>query len=291
MLLQLAAAAGARICRGTALVDLRRGARDTWLLRVRDAAGERDIGARIVVGADGVRSRVARALRVDRSTFLPRVGLTYHIPEASPGEEHREPTEGRMVVLRGAYCGLAPVTRDRVNVGIVLAAGHRRAELAARGARATASAVLREAGVASSPDPLDAIAGIAPIAQRVSRRAGPGWLLVGDAAGFLDPFTGEGLHRALVSARLGAEAVDGALAGRSAAPGDYDAAMDRRFRSKDLVSWVVQLFVSRPALFEYAAQRLARRSAVRHRMGLLMGDLVPASGAFDPRFLGALLVP
>ena len=36
----------------------------------------------------------------------------------------------------------------------------------------------------------------------------PRWLLVGDAAGFLDPFTGEGLHRALVSTELAAAAIE-----------------------------------------------------------------------------------
>jgi hypothetical protein len=36
---------------------------------------------------------------------------------------------------------------------------------------------------------------------------------------------------------------------------------------------------------------LAARSAVRETMGLVMGDLVPASRGLDPRFLGALLAP
>jgi flavin-dependent dehydrogenase len=196
-----------------------------------------------------------------------------------------------MVVLRGAYCGLAPVPGGRVNVGIVLAGDDRRGRLREAGVRAMVDAVLRETGSEEAPAPLEPIAGVAPIAHRVARRAGSDWLLVGDAAGFLDPFTGEGLHRALVSARLGASAVERALNGERYALEGYDATMRRRFRSKDLVSWVVQLFVSQPALFNYAAEHLGRRSRVRDRMGLLMGDLVPASGAFDPRFLTALLVP
>ena len=67
--------------------------------------------------------------------------------------------------------------------------------------------------------------------------------------------------------------------------------MRRRFRAKDLLSWVVQLFVSQPALLDYAARRLANRPGPRSRMGLVMGDLVPASQAFDPRFLAALIAP
>ena len=128
----------------------------------------------------------------------------------------------------------------------------------------------------------------------MTRRAGAGWFLVGDAVGFLDPFTGEGLHRALVSTELAAAAIRAALdrperADRAAAA--YDRAMRRRFAAKDAVSWLVQAFLARPAAFEYAARRLAARPDVRATMGLVMGDLVPASRGLDPRFLASLLAP
>jgi flavin-dependent dehydrogenase len=196
-----------------------------------------------------------------------------------------------MAVLRGAYCGLAPVPGGRVNVGIVLADSAWRRRLAKDGAAATSAAILREAWPDGPREPTDHIAGVAPIGQRVARRAGPGWFLVGDAAGVLDPFTGEGLHRALVSARLAAEAAVAFLAGRTRAPADYDAAMTRRFRAKDFVSWVVQGFVAQPRLFDYATARLARRQTVGNRFGRIMGDLAPAADAFDPRFLARLLAP
>jgi len=48
---------------------------------------------------------------------------------------------------------------------------------------------------------------------------------------------------------------------------------------------------ARPALFDYAARRLAARPEVRATMGLVMGDLVPASRALDPRYLASLLAP
>ena len=67
--------------------------------------------------------------------------------------------------------------------------------------------------------------------------------------------------------------------------------MQRRFLTKDGLSWLVQAFLSRPSLFEYAARRIADRSAVRATMGLVMGDLVPPSRALDPRFLFRMLAP
>ena len=74
----------------------------------------------------------------------------------------------------------------------------------------------------------------------MTRRAGTGWLLVGDAAGFLDPFTGEGLHRALVSSELAAAAIAAHVRGRPGAFDAYERAMQRRFLAKDVVSWLVQ---------------------------------------------------
>ena len=300
LLLDLAMRAGASVRRGTSFLGMARDGRG-WRVRVRDSGGERALWTRIVVGADGVGSGVARAMGVARGPLFERVGLTFHVDEpgrragtatdGDDGSARNAAMDGRMAVFRGGYCGLAPVSGGRINVGLVLAGADLRTTLASEGARATAAALLRTVAPAISPEPLDAIAGVSPIGHRVTRRAGQGWLLVGDAAGFLDPFTGEGLHRALVSARLGADAVVAALAGRAGAHADYDAAMTRRFRAKDLVSLVVQAFARDHLLFDYAAARLERRPLHRERLGRLMGDLVPAAAAFDPRFLFGLLRP
>jgi flavin-dependent dehydrogenase len=114
---------------------------------------------------------------------------------------------------------------------------------------------------------------------------------VGDAAGFLDPFTGEGLHRALRSAALAATAIERALDGDEDALPAYDRSLARRTRTKDFVSLLVQAFLEVPPAFDYAARRLAMRPDVRETMGRVIGDLVPASTALDPRFLLALLRP
>src|SRR6187397_203580 len=118
-----------------------------------------------------------------------------------------------MRILDGGYVGIAPVPGGRVNVGIVLGVSWRH-RLTRDGARAVAAAVVGsipptadDPGAWRAGEPLDTVAGAWPLGHRVTRRAGPRWLLVGDAAGFLDPFTGEGLHRALVSAELAAGAI------------------------------------------------------------------------------------
>ena len=291
----LAVTAGATVRRGVSVseVDLTAGHGPT---RLRTTAG--DLRARVVVGADGSGSVVATAAGVTRPARLPpRVGLTWHVADPRPPGSH----DARLIVFDGGYVGLAPVPDSRLNIGIVLGPAWR-ARLASAGARTVAAEILASVPRAAddptawaTAEACDRIAGASPLGGRVTRRAGPGWFLVGDAAGFLDPFTGEGLHRALVSTELAASAVEVALGfdGRAAAgaAGAYDRAMRRRFASKDVVSWVVQTFLARPALLEYAARRLATRDDVRATMGLVMGDLVPASRGLDPRFLAALLRP
>jgi flavin-dependent dehydrogenase len=285
-LLDLARAAGADVRCGVTASSV-----DGGVVRV---GGGDPVHARVVVGADGLRSVVARGAGVVRPAPLPRrVGLTFHVADPRPNV----PRDARMITFDGGYVGLAPVPGGRVNVGIVLGDRWLR-QLREEGAKAVVAAVL-SAIPAAPDDPIDwataercdPIEGAAPLGVRVTRRAGQAWLLVGDAAGFLDPFTGEGLHRALVSARLAAAAVERALGGDAAALVGYDRAMTARFRSKDAVSLFVQAFLTVPDLFEYAARRLAARGQVRETMGLVMGDLVPASRALDPRYLAALLRP
>ena len=137
----------------------------------------------------------------------------------------------------------------------------------------------------------DAVQVALPLAHRVARVAGPGFLLVGDAAGFLDPLSGEGLHRALVSAELAADSIIARLAGDPAALERYARHMRARFRAKDIVSWLLQVFLARPELADHALRRMAARDGIRDTFGRVLADQAPATRALDPRFLAGLLRP
>jgi menaquinone-9 beta-reductase len=289
LLLERARAAGAEVREGATVRDV-----DIDHGRVSLADGA-VVEAGVLVGADGLRSVVAGHAGVARDTWLgARTALTFHVEDPAPDATR----DARMIVFDGGYVGLAPVPGGRVNVGIVVGGRHWADRLRRDGAASVVDRVLATIPPAAD-DPVDwptarrcdPIEGAAPVGHRVSRRHGEGWLLVGDAAGFLDPFTGEGLHRALRSAALATEAIVAHLAGDPTALARYDRSMTARFRSKDAVSLLVQAFLARPALFERAARALAERPMVRETMGLVMGDLVPASRALDPRFVAALLRP
>jgi menaquinone-9 beta-reductase len=308
-LLELARDAGAEIRMGAAV----RAVADR---RVTLADGS-SIAAGVVIGADGLRSVVAHAAGVVVAPPLGgRPALTFHVAEraaegregtaagAVPAAAGARPAPGdvrrdaRMIVFDGGYVGLAPVPGGRVNVGIVLIGRTWRRRLRESGAAATAAAVMRAIPEAEDdpvpwgrPTVCDDIEGASPVGLGVRRRAGDGWLLVGDASGFLDPFTGEGLHRALVTAEIGAMAVDRYLAGDRGALRRYEREIARRVRTKDVVSRVVQAFVAHPRAFDRVARRLAADPELRETMGLVIGDLAPASAALDPRLLVRLLRP
>ncbi len=305
-LLERAQAAGARVRRGVRVTAVRF---EPEPIAVGDGPhGRAVVRAVLVVGADGIRSTVARAVGVGRAPRFRQVGLTFHVLEERPGGRAatdpiaaaaEDPAiDARMIVGPDRYCGLAPVPGDRVNVGLVLR-GRQVGDLRANGGldlwRQVHGSLAPPADgavrIAPEARPLDRQAGAAPIGHRVARRAGRGWLLVGDAAGFVDPFTGEGIHRALASAFLAAEAIDRALAGDRRALDGYDRAVRARFAAKDGVSLLVQAFLARPALFEYAAARLVRRRGLGHTLEAVLADLVPASRVLDPRFLLGLLAP
>jgi flavin-dependent dehydrogenase len=125
----------------------------------------------------------------------------------------------------------------------------------------------------------------------VARKAcAPGALLVGDAAGFYDPFTGEGVTLALRSAELAAETAHAALgSGRTHDLDAYDRARHRATRDKFRLNRLLQHVVAWPALADSVASRLARRPDLADQLVGIAGDFVPARSALGPAFLWRLV--
>jgi flavin-dependent dehydrogenase len=181
-----------------------------------------------------------------------------------------------MLVGPRGYVGVAPLDHSgQVSIGLVGAMPRR---------RLGASVAAFEAGLAEYPELHQRLSqghltgpvqGIGPLATRVRACAGPGYRLVGDAAGFFDPFTGEGIFRALRSAELVA-----------ACPERYAQERARAFSTKARLVALIQVFVQTPRLMDFAVQRLQRRPRVAQDLGNVLGDLVPARLDLAWRLLG-----
>jgi flavin-dependent dehydrogenase len=132
------------------------------------------------------------------------------------------------------------------------------------------------------------------MARRARRTTGDGFLLIGDAASFLDPFTGDGIYEALRGATLAAPVVSRALAAgdlSAHALEPYRLARRRVFTAKRQVTWIVQGFINAPPLMNYVTERLSRRDELGLTMSGVLGNLLPASRALSPLFLARLLRP
>ena len=84
----------------------------------------------------------------------------------------------------------------------------------------------------------------------------PGMLLAGDAAGFIDPITGDGLRFALLGARLAAETAVDVLAGRTTPAGAIAMLAERRrtaFAAKWRFNRAIRALVAAPRAVSVAA--------------------------------------
>ena len=289
LVLDAARTAGAVVREGTALEHLLIERGRVAGIRIRDAGHTSDLRATVVVGADGLHSRVARELGVARRGALTRYALVAHLEQVDGMGDL-----GEMFAADGWYVGLAPVGHGLVNVAMVVPAADAGAiepdperfflarlrtvpELARRLARARVARRVLVTG---------------PFARRAASCIADGALLVGDAADFYDPFTGEGIFAALRGGRLAADAIARALSSggatrRALAP--YARARRKAFLGKWVLERVVGHGATHPALMRRFTRRLARRTHVADLWVGAAGDIVPVRALFAPRHLLAFV--
>jgi YD repeat-containing protein len=286
LLLGAARAAGATVRERAHMVDL-----------TRDAAGRvsgvtladgSSLRARLVVGADGLRSVVARRLGVGvRSRWPRRVAFVTHYEGVDGIGAH-----GEMHVEHEGYAGLARVDHGLVNVAVVIPA--KSAHLAAPD-----PAAFIDGWIARYPQltprfaaarRVSPVLGTGPFAWRTRRAWAPGAALVGDAADFFDPFTGEGIYAALRGAELlgpYAHAVCAASSARDEreALTGYDRARRDTFGGKWRVEQLVGCAVGWAPFMNRAARGLSRRRDLADTFVGVTGDVVPASAVLRPSYV------
>lgn len=173
---------------------------------VRGAVVEREgrvtrIPALVTIAADGRQSALASEaglLRVPRRPRRWAVGATFEGVEglSDLGEMHVRP---------GCYFGIAPLPGGRANVCYV-SADRDRVRAAQRDLKAAVSADPVVGSRVSRARACGPPAALGPMAVDAARAGVPGLLLAGDAAGFIDPMTGDGMRFAIEGGVLAAQA-------------------------------------------------------------------------------------
>jgi geranylgeranyl reductase family protein len=292
VLLQQAAAAGVEVRERAHVRDLVLDGGRVVGVEFTSGGVRETVRAPIVIGADGHHSVVSRRLGLDVPVGWPRrTGLAAHFQGLG-----RLGDWGEMHVAPGGYAGLALLEDGLATVTLITnvqAVAQRAESVDAYYAEKLAEIpIVRE--MMARAERVGPIRGVSPLARQVRRRTGDGFLLVGDAAGFLDPFTGEGVYKALHGARLAAPVIVSALergdtSARALAP--YARAYRRAFFANTQVLRIVQGFVHAPALMSYVIDRLEQRDELGRVLTGVVSDLHPARQALSPVFLARLLRP
>ena len=259
---------------------------------VRNHAGQRhSLRARLTVGADGLRSVVARRLGGRRQGGSPRMAFVAHVARVAGMGPSAE-----LHFRDHAYLGLNQIGHDQTNVALVVPSER------ATGARGGVERFFAESlgefpGVrerVGAGEMVRPILATGPFAVRSARVTAPGALLVGDAADFFDPATGDGIYCALRGAELVADTAASALS----RPGpvtldrlaDYRRLRRRVFTGKWALERIIDYALRFPRLFDRGVSRLGRHEHMAHTVIGLAGGFVPAREVLNPVFLARMVL-
>ena len=222
------------LAEGTRVTGLHRDDDRVVGARLVDDDGERSVGARVVIGADGFDSFVAEAVEAATVTSTPGFrALYYRYVRDFPSPGGGDPDGAEFSFLGDQVAYVFPSDERTTCVAVSFNLEDFEAVKRHRGfVEGFEAHLARHRGIAdryfsSSPD--GRVLGRAPVENYVRVPAGPGWALVGDAGLHQDPWSGYGIDVASRSGVFLAEAVCDWLVGDVA----EDTAMERYRRRRD----------------------------------------------------------
>lgn len=291
LLLRAAIDAGATVVRGRVEDLVRDGGRIEGL-SVRDDDGRPfAVHARWTIGADGCGSVVARRAGLTRAAWsAPRFAVGGHYAGFGDLGGCVE-----MYVGGGAYFALNPLSPDLTNVMVVVpkTALAQWSGFVDEGVAGKAAQLGRGHRSFAHAQRVGPRAAAGPLAHRVCAPIADGLVLIGDAAGFLNPFTGQGVYLALTSAEAAAQAIVAAAADRSRATSAFAAyARERRAdlaarrRLSAAIGWLIDV----SPLARRAAANLARRPALGEKLVDALAGMRAPQSALGPAVLGKLVL-
>jgi geranylgeranyl reductase family protein len=262
-LVERAIAAGAELRDGVKVTALAAGPDGAEVV----AGGERLL-AGTVIGADGVNGVCARALGLGGNQAVG-VALEGNVPYDRLGDGYRGCAVLELGLVPGGYGWVFP-KGDHANVG--LGGWEREGPRLRQGLRALCAAH----GVAA--DDLEGVRGYRlPLRSPRSTLARGRAAVVGDAAGLVDPVSGDGMFEAFLSARLASEAALDLLAGRGEGLEPYGERLTRHLATHLWASWGVKAALDR---FPRTTFRIARSEIVwRTVEKLVRGEIDDVGGA------------
>lgn len=222
-----------------------------------------DAPADVVVGADGANGTTARAVGLGAG-IVHGVAYEGNVPYGLvPRERYARRAVVELGEIPGGY-GWVFAKGDHVNVGVGAwqTEGPRIREHLARVCAAHGLEAAQLANVRGHR---------LPLRRPGTRIAGERALLVGDAAGLIDPVSGDGMYECFVSSRLAAAAILDLLGGRATTLEPYESAVEAELMPLHNASWKLKQALDR---WPRASWRIARTQLLwRTVERLLLGEL------------------
>ena len=241
-------------------------------VRVAASGDDRDVHARVVIAADGRHSRIAFGMGLAEFAPTPkRWAFGAYFVDVDGMSLH-----GEMHIRADGYIGIAPLAGGVTNVCVVRDLKNMFRAQRVNVDRVVASAVnddvmLRDRFVRARQ--VSDVTALGPLAVDALTAGYPGLLLAGDAAGFIDPMTGDGLRFALRGGELAAEAALEELSSGSPACESLWAARAREFGSKWRINRGLRMLVNSPRAVGAAARVAQQWSAPVRLLVRVAGDL------------------
>lgn len=241
--------------------------------------------AKVVVDAGGRNSISIRRLNLKKNANgACKIALAAHWSDVSLPQRRCY-----MHVSRPGYTGISQVGDRLANVVLIVDRSLLKGEdpqafyLSALFKNRKRSALLDRGVIAEKPRTVESLAfSVKPVPCG-------GLLLVGDAMGFIDPFTGEGIYLALKSSQIAAGVIHKALEETGgftkAHLNFYERLRHTEFNKKFLLSRVLQFLIYKPQACNWVVKVLLRNPSLAAMLVGAIGDYLPAGDVASATFL------
>lgn len=261
-----------------------------------DKAGNYTINAQLVIDGSGAHSQFAKkigGLEVEKEHHCAGLRVYYKgvtgIKEGNYIELHF------LKDFLPGYFWIFPLANGECNVGVGMRSdyvGKKRINL-----KNELNNIIKKYPQLSerfkNAEPVDDIRGYGlPLGSKKRKLSGDNYMLIGDAASLIDPFTGEGIGNAILSGYTAAQQAKEAIEQQNfAAAGlkKYDEAIYRRLGGELNLSYRMQKLVKYPWLFNFVVRKANRNKVLRETIMVMFEDIDIRDQLRKPSFYFKLL--
>lgn len=272
-LLNLALSAGAHLLKDKTVTGVKKLKTNKWEVTANENSYEFDF----LIAADGRQSKVAHLLGHIKTIDTNRAAIHCYLPRKS----ERGNRLGEMHIFQdGSYCGLDPINDDEVNFSIVCDSKL----LKSKDAKEIINeSILHSPRLSNMFERLSSennyeIRLVTTLKNKNTFIAGEGLAYIGDAAGFIDPLTGEGIYNALLSSHLLADAIK-TSATLDEALNRYKQTKKRLSLQKYVLNNFFQFLIKKPFLVNMTAKFLkSSQERANYFIGIIGNIYDPITG-------------